>query len=88
MNIGNITLRLVPAPEVEYEEAICMVETASALVDRIDIRKACRFTHGPDTETITALADALDLAYFVLGQSRQLSQAEMVARARVIARVA
>ena len=87
MMIGTVeyTLQVVPPPEVEYEEAICWVETAEALVERIDRRKACR-TDSPEANT--AIADALDLAYLILGTTSPLSQDGLVARARVLARVA
>ena len=88
MKIGNVefTLQVVPPPEVEYEEAICWVETAEALIERIDRRKACSNSDDPNIRT--AIADALDLAYLVMGTTTPMSQAEMVARARVLARVA
>ena len=83
--IGNLIFQVVPPPEVEYEEAICWVETAEALIERIDRRKACRTD---SVEANTAIADALDLAYLVMGTTSPMTQAEMVARARVLARVA
>ncbi len=79
--IGSLHFKLIPPPLITEDLAEAMVETADAIVDRIDRRKACR---GGTLEQQTALADALDLAYFVLGTTSPMSKAEMAARARVI----
>lgn len=83
VTIGGLYLKLIPPPLITEGLAKDMVETADAIVDRIDRRKAC---HGGTPEQETALADALDLAYFVLGTVSPMSHSEMTARVRVLSR--
>jgi len=71
----------VAIPSVTTELAMDMVLTADAIVDRIDRRKVCQ---DGTPEQMTAMADALDLAYFVLGTTSSMSHSDMAARARVL----
>ncbi len=71
-------LKVLPAPRPDLEEACSWVETARAIVDKLDGRQPT------EAELRVVIDDAIDLAFLVLGTAKHQSMADLVARARVI----
>lgn len=70
------TVSTVPVP---IDDARAMVDTARALIDRMDGKSI------PAGDIQTILDDALDLAFYVTGTSLHLGAAAAERRARVLA---
>jgi len=70
---------LATIPAISLGEARDMVMTARLIIDRLDGRSVS------EVDRRTACADALDLAFYIAGQTNHLSARAAEARARSIA---